>query len=103
VTNQADALQQAVARFGASLDSLERSLGNLFERQGEGATLKDQFKALLEERNQLQSERDELANALDSERMRAGRLEAANEEVTARLESVMGTLKEMTPEAGAEA
>ena len=33
---QADALQQALARFGAAVDSLERFLGQLFEDRDSG-------------------------------------------------------------------
>lgn len=100
---QADALQQAVARFGASIDTLERSLAKLFEDQGEAASLKEQLRALLDERNRLQSERDRLAAELDAERNRVRRLEDANDEVSGRLEAMMGTLKEMVPAKGIEA
>ncbi len=100
---QADALQQAVARFGASIDTLERSLAKLFEDQGVSASLKEQLRSLLDERNRLQSERDRLAAELDAERTRVRRLEMANDEVSGRLEAMMGTLKEMVPGKGAEA
>lgn len=94
---QADALQQAVARFGASIETLERSLIQLLDEQATAAKLKEQLRALLDERNRLQSERDRLAQELDSERARVRRLEDANDEVSGRLEAVMGTLKEMIP------
>jgi regulator of replication initiation timing len=100
---QADALQQAMARFGASIDTLERSLAQLFEDQGTAAKLKEQLRSLLDERNRLQSERDRLAAELEAERLRARRLEVANDEVCGRLEAVMGTLKDMMPAKGAEA
>ena len=47
---QADALQQALARFGASLDSLERFLGQLFEDRDSTAKLKEQVRSLTDER-----------------------------------------------------
>ena len=94
---QADALQQAVARFGASVETLERSLVQLLDQQAVEPKLKEQVRALLDERNRLQSERDQLARELDAERARVRRLEDANDEVSGRLEAVMGTLKEMIP------
>jgi predicted nuclease with TOPRIM domain len=94
---QADALQQAVARFGASIETLERSLVQLLEDRAASAKLKEQLHALLDERNRLQSERDRLARELDAERARVQRLEVANDEVSGRLESLMGTLKDMIP------
>mgnify|MGYP005852120619 CR=1 FL=1 len=99
---QADALQEAVARFGASIDTLERSLARLLEDRAAAAKLKEQLRALLDERNRLQSERDRLASELDAERARVRRLEDANDEVSGRLEAVMGTLKEMIPAKSAE-
>jgi hypothetical protein len=92
---QTDALQQALARFGASVDTLERFLVELFEDRDAGAGLKEQLRALTDERNRLAAE-------LDVERGRAGRLEAANSEVSGRLEAVMGTLRDMAPAEGAE-
>ena len=95
---QADALQQAVARFGASIETLERSLAQLLEDQGTAAKLKEQLRAL-------QTERDRLAREAqrEAERLRARRLEVANEEVSGRLEAVMGTLKDMMSAKPAEA
>lgn len=55
--------------------------------------LKEQFRALTDERNRLAAE-------LDAERVRARRLEAANNEVSGRLEAVMGTLRDMAPAEG---
>jgi len=92
---QTDALQQALARFGASIDTLERFLGQLFEERDAAARLKEQFRALTDERNRLAAE-------LDAERVRATRLEAANSEVSGRLEAVMGTLRDMAPAEGVE-
>lgn len=99
---QTDALKQAMARFGASIDTLERSLLQYFDDQASAAKLREQIKALTEERNRLASERDRLANELDAERGRARRLEDANTEVSGRLEAVMGTLRGMAPSKSAE-
>ena len=79
--SQADALQQALARFGASIETLERALAQLLEERASVDKLKEQLRSL-------QSE-------LDAERARASRLEVANDEVSGRLEAVMGTLKDM--------
>jgi chromosome segregation ATPase len=94
VMAQADALQQALARFGASLDTLERFLGQIFEDRDATTKLKEQVRSLTEER-------DRLAAELDHERSRARRLEDANSEVSGRLEVVMGTLRDMVPAKGA--
>jgi predicted nuclease with TOPRIM domain len=99
---QTDALKQAMARFGASIDTLERSLTQFFEDQAAAAKLKDQVRALTDERNRLASERDRLSLELDAERGRARRLEDANSEVSGRLEAVMGTLRDMVPGKSAE-
>lgn len=99
---QADALQQAVARFGASIETLERSLVQLLEDQAAAAKLKEQLRSLHDEQNRLQSERDRLALELDAERVRSRRLEAANDEVSGRLEALMGTLKDMMSSKTAE-
>ena len=99
---QTDALQKALVRFGAAVDSLERFLGQLFEDRDQAVKLKEQLRALTDERNRLDAERDRLAAELDHERGRARRLEDANSEVSGRLEVVMGTLREMAPAKGAE-
>ena len=99
---QTDALQKALVRFGAAVDSLERFLGQLFEDRDQAVKLKEQLRALTDERNGLAAERDRLAAELDHERGRARRLEDANSEVSGRLEVVMGTLREMAPAKGAE-
>ncbi len=99
---QTDSLQKALTRFGASLDSIERFLGQLFEDRESAVKLKEQVRSLTDERNRLASERDRLAAELDHERGRARRLEDANSEVSGRLEVVMGTLRDMVPAKGAE-
>jgi chromosome segregation ATPase len=87
--NQTDALQ----RFDAALNELEGHLKQVFtEDDGEACVpvLKEQIRFLTEERDQLLAE-------LEAERSRIRRLKAANEEVSGRLEVVMGTLKDMMP------
>jgi regulator of replication initiation timing len=99
---QTDALQRALGRFGTAFDNLERFLGQLLEERDQAAKLKEQLRALTDERNRLASERDRLAEELDHESARARRLEDANSEVSGRLESVMGTLREMATAKEAE-
>jgi hypothetical protein len=87
--NQTDALQ----RFDAALDELEGHLKQvLTEADGEASIpfLKEQIRFLIEER-------DQLLDDLEAERLRIRRLKAANDEVSSRLEVVMGTLKDMMP------
>jgi chromosome segregation ATPase len=87
--NQPDALQ----RLDAALDELESHLQQVFaESDGDVslAALKEQVRFLTEER-------DQLLDDLEAERSRVRRLKAANDEVSDRLETVMGTLKDMTP------
>jgi Domain of unknown function (DUF4164) len=91
--SQPDALQQATQRLDAAVDELEIFLGSVFV-EGEGgvsiATLKEQVRFLTEERDRLLIE-------LDAEKSRVRRLMDANDEVSERLETVMGTLKEIMP------
>jgi len=91
--SQPDALQQATQRLDAAVDELEIFLGRVFV-EGEGgvsiATLKEQVRFLTEERDRLLVE-------LDAEKSRVRRLMDANDEVSERLETVMGTLKEIMP------
>ena len=91
--SQPDALQQATQRLDAAVDELEIFLGSVFV-EGEGvvsiATLKEQVRFLTEERDRLLVE-------LDAEKSRVRRLMDANDEVSERLETVMGTLKEIMP------
>jgi Domain of unknown function (DUF4164) len=91
--SQPDAVQQATERLNAAVDELESFLSSVFA-EGEGgvsvATLKEQVRFLTEER-------DRLLVDLDAEKSRVRRLMDANDEVSERLETVMGTLKEMMP------
>jgi len=91
--SQPDALQQATERLDAAVDELQSLLSTVFA-EGEGgvsvATLKERVRFLTEERDRLLVE-------LDAEKSRVRRLTDANDEVSERLETVMGTLKEMMP------
>lgn len=90
---QAEALQQAAQRLDAAVHELENYARQVFAA-GEGAIsvadMKEQLRYLAEER-------DQLLRDLDAERERVRRLTVANEEVSGRLETVMGTLREMLP------
>jgi hypothetical protein len=90
---QPDALQRAATRLDAAVDALEDFLGQVFAEGEEGATVA----SLLEQVRFLTDERDRLLGELDAERARVRRLQAANDEVSDRLESAMGTLKDMMP------
>jgi chromosome segregation ATPase len=87
--NKPDDLQ----RLDAALDELERHLKQVFA-EGEGDTpilaLKEQIRFLTEER-------DQLLEDLEAERSRVRRLKAANDEVSGRLEAMMGTIKDIMP------
>jgi chromosome segregation ATPase len=88
---QAEALQQATKRLDAAVDELENFVRQVFAA-GEGAvSLAD----LQEQLRYLADERDQLLQDLDAERERVRRLRAANEEVSGRLEAVMGSIKDM--------
>jgi Domain of unknown function (DUF4164) len=91
--SQPDALQQATQRLDAAVDELEIFLSSVFVEGEAGvsiATLKEQVRFLTEERDRLLVE-------LDAEKSRVRRLMDANDEVSERLETVMGTLKERMP------
>ena len=84
---------QATERLDAAVDELESFLRQVFA-QGEGgvsvAALKEQVRFLIEER-------DRLLLDLDAEKSRVRRLQTANDEVSDRLEALMGTLKDLMP------
>jgi FtsZ-binding cell division protein ZapB len=86
--NQPDALH----RLDAALDQLESHLKQTFADDGDMsvAGLKEELRFLTEERDQLLAD-------LETERSRVRRLKAANDEVSGRLEAMMGTLKDMMP------
>jgi Domain of unknown function (DUF4164) len=90
---QSDALQQAATRLNAAIDALDDCLDQLFADGDDGnpiASLREQVHFLTEERDRLLLE-------LDAERSRGRRLEAANDEVSDRLEAVLLTLRDMVP------
>jgi chromosome segregation ATPase len=91
--SQPDALQQATERLDTAVDQLESFLRQVFTEADEGVSVA----ALKEHIHFLTEERDRLLSDLDAERSRARRLKAANEEVSGRLEAVMGTLKDLMP------
>ncbi len=93
--SQRDALEQATERLDAAVDELESFLSTMFAKGEDGislAALKEQVRFLTEERDRLLVE-------LDAEKSRVRRLMDANDEVSERLETVMGTLKNMMPAA----
>lgn len=90
---QPDAVQQATDRLDAAVDKLEDRLQQVFAAEDgdvSGAALKQELRYLTEERDQLLAD-------LEAERNRVRRLKAANDEVSGRLESVMGTIRGMMP------
>jgi hypothetical protein len=91
--SQPDALQQATQRFDAAMDQLENRLQQAFAEGKSDPSLT----ALKEEIRFLTEERDQLLVDLEAERNRVRRLKAANDEVSDRLDTVMGTLKQMMP------
>jgi len=91
--SQPDALQQATERLDSAVDQLESFLRQVFTEADTGVSVA----ALTEQIQFLTEERDKLLAELDAERKRSRRLRAANEEVSGRLEAVMGTLKDLMP------
>jgi hypothetical protein len=91
--SQTDALQHATERLDSAVNQLETFLRQVFSDTDEGmsvAELREQVRFLTEER-------DRLLLDLEAEKNRVRRLKAANEEVSGRLEAVMGTLKDLMP------
>jgi len=86
--NQPDAMH----RLDAAVDKLEGHLKQALADDGDASdtALKQQLRYLTEERDQLLAD-------LEAERSRVRRLKAANDEVSGRLEAVVGTLKNMMP------
>jgi chromosome segregation ATPase len=85
-----DALQQAAARLSAAVEALDKIVEPLLGEEDSMASLKQRLHSLTDERDRLRRE-------LDAERDRAKRLQAANDEVSSRLEVVMGRLRDMAP------
>ncbi|ODR96712.1 hypothetical protein AUC69_14035 [Methyloceanibacter superfactus] len=90
---QPKALQQATERLDAAVEALDSRLQHVFaESDGDVSVA-----ALKEEIRFLTDERDQLLIDLEAERSRVRRLKAANDEVSGRLDTVLGTLKDMMP------
>jgi chromosome segregation ATPase len=87
---ESDALQRETARLSAAVDALENFVGPLFDEKDSIANLKQKLRSV-------ENERDGLLAELDAERSRASRLEAANDEVSGRLDAVMGSLRNLAP------
>jgi predicted nuclease with TOPRIM domain len=91
--SQADALKEALARFDASIESLEQGIAAFLEERSSQGDLRQQLRSLVDERDRLASECERLTGELDAERNRSSRLEAANGEVAERLEAAMERLR----------
>ena len=88
--SQSDAVQQATTRLDVAVESLASSFNEFLEDIQSVASLREQVRTLT-------NERDRLSKELEDERGRARRLEAANDEVSDRLEALTGTLKTISP------
>ena len=99
---QADVLKEALARFDASIESLEQEIAAILSERSSEADLTQQLRNVAEERNRLAAECERLSGELEAERNRSSRLEATNDEVAERLESVMGRLRKMMVAESAE-
>jgi chromosome segregation ATPase len=88
--SQSDAVQQAATRLDVAVESLASSFNEFLEDIQSVASLREQVRTLT-------NERDRLSKELEDERGRARRLEAANDEVSDRLEALSGTLKTISP------
>lgn len=87
------AVQEATKRLDTAVDELENRLQKVFA-EGEG---NDSVGILNEQIRFLTDERDQLLIDLESERSRVRRLKAANDEVSGRLEAMVGTVKDLMP------
>jgi chromosome segregation ATPase len=88
--SQSEAVQQSATRLDAAVDSLAKSINEFLEDIQSVAALREQVRTLT-------SELDRLLQELEDERNRGRRLEAANDEVSDRLEALTGTLKTIVP------
>ena len=85
-----------LARFDTALAALEGNLARVLAddkgkvQSAEILELREQVKFLTEERDQLLAD-------LEAERARVRRLKAANEDVSGRLDAVMGALRNIAP------
>lgn len=101
---------ETLSRFDAAVDALEGHLARVLAEDGEkvaaseltaqqeqAKALQEQAKTLKEQVEALTEERDKLLADLEAERARVKSLKAANEDVSDRLEAVMGALQDMSP------
>lgn len=91
--DRSDAVQQAADRLDAAVDRLENRLRQVLamdEGNVSTAALKQELRDLIDERDQLLAD-------LEAERSRVRRLKAANDEVSGRLEAMMGTIRDIMP------
>jgi chromosome segregation ATPase len=87
---KSDALDQAASRLTAAVDGLEDCVTEIFDESDPVGSLREQVRFLNEKCAQLSAE-------LERERQRARRLEAANDEVSGRLENAATMLRELIP------
>ena len=89
----------SVERFDAALDALESHLARVLAGDGDDSAGAEQAAPLAfqDQIRFLTEDRDQLLADLEAERARVRRLKVANDEVSSRLEAVMGTLKDMIP------
>lgn len=85
-----------LARFDAALDALEGNVARVLA-DDQGQVQSAEILELREQVKFLTDERDQLLADLEAERTRVRRLKAANEEVSGRLDAVVGALKDMSP------
>lgn len=85
-----------LARFDAALDALEGNLAQILA-DDQGQVQSAEILELREQVKFLTDERDQLLSDLETERTRVRRLKTANEEVSDRLDAVMGVLRDMAP------
>lgn len=83
---QAPALEAALGRLTAALDTLESAVERRFEIDRSAATLEEEISRLGEDRSRI-------AQDLDQEKARATRLEDTNREVSRRLVAAMESIR----------
>lgn len=85
-----------LGRLDAALDALEGNLSRVLADDRDKAAAAELL-ALQEQVRFMTEERDQLLADLEAERARVRRLKAANEEVSDRLDAVVGALKDIAP------
>ncbi len=83
---QAPALEAALGRLTAALETLEAAAERRFETDRSAASLEDEISRLGEDRSRI-------AQDLDQEKARAARLEDTNREVSRRLVAAMESIR----------